>query len=270
MPNEIIVQEPREIIRRSTGVLWSMSGVGKTTLLSSLPPPILYVMLDPDGDSSIPEGTDFHLLDLSMQPDDVTVRYCMDKLPTFIEKMEQPTASVAFDSLTIFSNRALNVAVERKVGASAKSGFTPTIEEPGQTAYGARRQYITHTVSKVLRATARRGFNCWFTTHQGDGETDDKGNIIRYTMMLGGKAVNDAAIQISECWWMREHDGKRYIAVRPCRNREPMKTRMFDATVSPEFELKFDPKLGFDQPHSLATWHQQWLDGGRKKLPLPT
>lgn len=267
MSNEIVVQKKDEIVRRSTGLLWSMSGAGKTTFLSSLPAPILYVMLDPDGDSSIPDGTDFRLLDLSDQPDDVTVRYCKDKLPTLIERMDD-IASVAFDSLTILSNRALNYAIEQKVGAG-KQGFVPSIEEPGQTAYGARRQYITHTVSNVLRATAKRGYNCWFTTHQGDAELDNKGNIIRYTMMLGGKATNDAAIQISECWWLREHDGKRFIAVRNCRNREPMKSRMFDSRKASEFELKFNPELGFDQPHSIATWHKQWLDGGRKKLPLP-
>jgi len=266
---EIVIEQPDEVISRSTGLLWGMPGCGKTTFLSSLPPPILYVMIDPDGKDSIPSDTDYTLLDLSMQDDDVTVRYCKDKLPTLIKRLDWTTGSVAFDSLTIFSNRALNYAVQQKVGAG-KKGFEPTIEEPGQTAYGARRQYITHTVSNVLRATAQKGYNCWFTTHQGDAEMDEKGNIIRYTMMLGGKATNDAAIQISECWWMREYDGKRSIAVRNCRNREPMKTRMFDASKSPEFELKFNPSLGFDQPHSIATWHKQWLDGGRKKMPLPT
>lgn len=264
--SEIIIEKPEDKIRRMAGLIWSMAGAGKTTFLSSAPQPILFFMLDPGGADSIPENCDHRIVDLSEQPDDVTVRYLKDKAATLISKQED-IKSVVVDSLTIYANRALNYAISQGVGESNK--FKPTIEAPGLGAYGARRQYITHAVSNILRATALKHMHCFFTTHQDDGERNDKGEVIKYSMMLGGKAVNDAALQMGEVWWLRENDGKRFIAVRNCRMREPMKTRMFNAKQSAEFELKFDPLLGSDQPHSLTTWYNQWIANGRKKLELP-
>ena len=224
-------------------------------------------MIDPDGKESIPEVCDYKVLDLSMMEDGETVRALKDKVPTMIKQMKGQVASVVVDSLTVYAERGLNYAIQQKVGGSPK--FTPTIEAPGQTAYGARRQYIVHATSNILRATALVGMHCFFTTHDSE-VTNDKGEILHYTMMLGGKANNDVGIKISECWWMREHDGKWFIAVRNCRQREPMKTRMFNSSSSPEFELKFNPALGIDQPHSISRWFESWIAAGRKKIPLPT
>lgn len=262
----IEIQQPDELPPRLTGVLWGKTGCGKTTFLSSLPQPILFVMLDPDGKESIPPECEHYIIDLSSLSDGETVRAIKNTVPAMIERIDKPTASVVVDSLTILAERGLNYAIEQNVGAGKE--FKPTIEAPGQTAYGARRQYIIHAVSNILKATAKRGFHCFFTTHDTE-VTDDAGKIINYTMMLGGKANNDVGLKISECWWMREHDGKWFIATRNCRSREPIKSRIFDSKKAPEFELKFDPNLGSDQPHAIAVWHKLWMGGGKKKLPLP-
>lgn len=263
------IQGKSELPRRMSGLLWGMAGCGKTTYLSSLPQPILYVMIDPDGKDSIPEACDYFVLDLSGYENGETVRALKDKVPSMIAKLDNGAASVVVDSLTVFANRGLAYAIEQGIGESKKSNWKPTIEEPGLTAYGARRQYITHAVSNILRVTARRNMHCFFTTHQDDGERNEKNEIIRYTMMLGGKAVNDAALQMSEVWWMREHDGKRFVAMRNVRMREPMKTRIFDTQRSAEFEVKFDINGGVDQPHSLASFHNVWKFNNRNKLPMP-
>ncbi len=260
------IQEKSDINYRMAGVLWGKTGCGKTTFLSSLPQPILYVMIDPDGHLSIPENCDYKLLDLSKYSDSDTITALTDKVPTLLKTMEG-IKSVVVDSLTVYAERGLNVAVRKGVGASQKSGFNPTIEEPGQTAYGARRQYIIGAVSNILRATANRGFHVFFTTHDSE-VTDQKGNVVEYTMMLGGKANNDVGLKLSECWYMSDHDKVRKIQIRNARMRQPCKTRMFENNEA-EFVLKFDPVKGTDQPHSIETWFNDWLAGGRKKLPLP-
>lgn len=260
------IKRPDELPPRATGIIWGLTGCGKTTFLSSLPQPIVFVMLDPDGKDSIPPHIDCHIIDLTGLSDGETVRALRTTVPAMIEKLDFPTASVVTDSLTVLAERGLNYAIEQKIGEG--KNFVPTIEAPGQTAYGARRQYIIHAVSNMLKATSRKGYNCFFTTHDTE-VTNDKGELVKYTMMLGGKANNDVGLKISECWWMREHDGKRFIAVRNCRSREPMKSRMFDSAKAAEFELKFDPLGSSDQPHSIATWHRMWIANGRSKLPLP-
>lgn len=264
---EMEVQQKADLPTRISGILWGKTGCGKTTFLSSMPGKKLYIMIDPDGKDSIPPNTDYAVLDLSMLNDGETVRALKDKVPSMIRDLKDDTASVIVDSLTVYAERGLNHAIQQNVGAG--KDFKPSIEAPGQTAYGARRQYIVHATSNILRATALRGMHCFFTTHDTE-ITNTKGEVINHTMMLGGKANNDVGLKISECWWLREHDGKRFIAVRNCRSREPIKSRMFASPKEPEFELKFNPSLGVDQPHSIATWYKQWIDGNRQKLPLPT
>ena len=61
---------------------------------------------------------------------------------------------------------------------------------------------------------------------------------------------------------------ERRIAIRPCRSRKPMKTRMFDASGAPEFVWHYNTITADGE--GIAEWFRAWQEGGGKKLPLPT
>lgn len=264
---DIEVTSTSERKARMSGLLWGKAKSGKSTFLTSLPGKKLFIMLDPDGEQSLPDRDDIHIIKLYEQPDDVIVRWLRDKGPSFLRKNEGQFDSVVVDSLSTYSAAALNEAIRAGVGAG--KDFKPTLEAPGLAAYGARRQYINDMVSKVLRATSAVGMHCFFTAHEDEPDRDDKGTVLGITLTLSGKSINDVGLNVSEIWFLSNVGNTWKLAVAPCRSRSPMGSRILAMTGEPEFILKFDPEKGLDQPHSIATWFRQWEEGGRKKLPLP-
>lgn len=254
---------------RTAGIIWGMPKCGKTSFLLTLPGKKLFVMLDPDGDQSLPDREDVEILRLYEQPDDVIIRYLTANMPSMLRKNERGHDSVIFDSMSTLSTIALNDAIRNEVGASKKDSFKPSLEAPGLAAYGARTNHIIDIVNKNLRATALVGMHCWFTSHEDEPKTDDKGSFLYITMTLSGKAINGVGLNVSEIWHMRMMDKQWHLAIAPSRGKRPMGSRMFDVTGEPEFRLRFNLTDGPDQPHSIARWFQQWEESGRKKLPLP-
>lgn len=252
-------------VSRTSGVLWGPAKVGKTTFLTSLPGKKLFVMVDPDGDQSLPDHPDIHVLNLYQEEDPVILRYATDKLGSLVRKMEPD--SVVFDSLSTFGQITLNEAIRKGIGKGRE--FDPTLDAPGQAAYGSRTARITDVVNKLLRATASVGAHCWFTSHEDTPETDKKGDIIGITMTMSGKAISNVGLNVSEIWHLRHSDKKWILSIAPNALKKPMGSRIFDVTGNPSFELKFDPTKFTNQPHSIATWFDAWVKGGRKKLPLP-
>jgi len=267
MANEITIEPSAERRTRMTGVIWGRAKCGKTSFLTSLPGKKLFVMVDPDGDVSIPDRDDIDIMRLYEHDNGTVKRFLIDKLPTLLRKNEAGYDSVVIDSLSTFGQICLEEAIANGVGKG--TNFTPTLEAPGLAAYGARTQNIVKMVNVNLRATGSVGMNCFFTAHEDEADKDDKGNIIGITLTLSGKAINGIGLNVSEIWYMRVYSGKWYLAISPCRSREPMGSRIFDMTKEPEFELKFVPEKGTDQPYSIATWYDTWLKSGKKKLPIP-
>jgi len=236
----------------------------------SLPGRILYVMIDPDGDESLPELPErIKVIRLYTYSDAEIIRLLENKIPTHLIKNADTYDSCVIDSTTSIGRCALNDAIDKEVGASKSENFKPSLDAPGQAAYGSRTQHTINIINKVLRATASVGKHCWFTAHEDEMKTNSKGEPLYATLTMSGKAINGSGLNVSEIWHMRMKDKKWHISIAPCRNRRPMGSRMFDITGEPEFQLKFDPDLGPDQPHSIATWFNKYQDGGRKKLPLP-
>ena len=263
----LIAETGKDVFVRSTGAIWSRAGVGKTTLLETLPKPILWVMIDDSGELSLTEDENNIFLKLYKLSDADLIKAVHEKVPKYILEHADTFKSVVTDSLTPLAERGLNIAVSKAVGSG--KNFTPSIEEPGQTAYGARRQYILKAVSNILKATATVDKHCWFTTHEGDDRVNEKGQTVSWTMMLGGKANNDLGLKISEVWYMEDNGKERTVHLRPARNRSPMKSRMFDTRKASSFVLKYDPELGNDQDHLMWKWIEQWKNNGRQKLALP-
>jgi hypothetical protein len=273
MAEEFRVKEKSEIVSRLTGIIWGPPKAGKTSLLMTSPGKKLLVNVDPDGYTSISGRDDWSLLDLAQYTHAEIVALGTKKVPTMIQKMCDegklvPGDTVIGDSLSSFGDAALLTAIQNKVGEG--KGFTPSIEAPGLSAYGARTQYILEFVRQLLKVTARNGLNCWFTAHMDTPVTDDKNNYLYQSMTLSDKATSSVGLSISEIWFIDSNDRKRTIAVRPVRGRKPMGSRIFTQSGDAEFILKFDIDKPDTQPHSISTWWKAWEAGGKKKLELPT
>lgn len=252
---------------RTAGLLWGPPKCGKTTFLLSLPGRKLFVMLDPDGDQSLPDRDDVFVIRLYEHDDDDVIHYLRKKLGTFLKERKDDFDSVIIDSLSTLTRIALNEAIRKDVGAGRD--FKPTLEMPGLAGYGARTNYIVEIVNTILRATSVVGMHCWFTSHEDEPKTNTKGEFLYITMTLSGKAITGVGLNVSEIWYMDFFDKKWRIAIAPIRGKKPMGSRIFDVTGNSEFQLKFDPELGPDQGHSIASWFKRWEEGGKKKLPLP-
>lgn len=266
---EITTTTSSERKSRTAGVIWGLPKCGKTTFLMSLPGNKLFVMLDPDGDNSLPDRDDIHIMRLYEHDDATIMRFLEDKMPTFIKQNADKYDSYIFDSTSTLYRILLNEAIRKKVGESKKSNFEPTLDMPGLVAYGSRTNHLLNIINKNLRATSSVGAHCWFTSHEDEPKTNDRGETLYTTLNLSGKAISGMGLEVSEIWHMHLHDKKWFIQIKPCRGKQPMGSRIFDMTSESEFQLKFNPELGVDQNHSIATWYHQWLSNGKRKLPLP-
>ena len=257
--------------RRLTLLLWGMSGVGKTTLASTLPGRKLLVNLDPDGYISVSSRRDVDVLDLSaLSTDDVLNKLKSDNNPLNLEETLKhgDYQSLILDSATALSQRALENAVRQRLGGSSK--FTPTMEAPGLAAYGGRNAILLTCIKGLLRVTGRYNVHCCIVSHEDEPKINEAGEILYITMMLGGKLVSNVSLQISEVWFMSDVSGQKRISIRPCRSRKPMKTRMFETNTNPEFSFDYDPEAWENlENNPIAKWWSQWEKGGGRKIPLP-
>ena len=262
---------------RFTALIWGAPGCGKTTLAATAPGRKLWINFDPDGLTSITGFASQHSgrptalsndvlsLDLSAEPSRVVDGFKRDdhlKLGAILGNPEYAIDTVVVDSLTRVSQLAIEAAI-----ASGQHGKA-TIERPGQSVYGARNAVTYRVITDILGVTGRYNKNCIFITHEDAPVTNEDGVMQYITMALGGKLPILSSAQISEVWLMTDTGKERRLAVRPCRGYKPMKTRMFDASKSPEFVWKYD--INDPNPDmEIATWFEKWRAGNGVKLPLP-
>lgn len=256
-------QEPsRPKAERISVLIWGTSGVGKTTLASTLPGRIALINFDPDGPSSIPDAENVTVFDLSGTGVEI-----VDKLkggdPLGIKQSLEHFDSYIIDSLTTIAERTLSKGIQITKGA--------TLERPSPGAYGARNAVIVELVRNVLAVTAAHKKNVAFIAHEGPPNQNDDGVILDITLALGGQLPQNVSLRINECWCMFE-DGKnrKMLIVRKARMRSPVKSRMFDTMDSPEFEWKWNTRDRNDPDNMwIKDWYQKWQDNGFKKIPQP-
>jgi AAA domain-containing protein len=242
-------------------LLWGDAGCGKTTLASTAPGVKLWVQFDPDGVLSLAGRTDVIVLDLSGEKHTIVDTLKKDD-PIGLEKLlkDHPEIeTVVVDSLTALAVLATENAVATVTSA--------TNENPGLKGYGHRNAVTLRIVTALMRLTKRLNKHIIFISHEDTATVDDKGVVQFISLALGGKQVNQIALSLSEVWWMQDTGKERRIAVRPCRTRKPMKSRMFDATTLPEFVWKFNAEDWSGD--GIETWFERWKAAGGRKISLP-
>ena len=259
---ELKIEKPTDIPTRFSAILWGDSGSGKTTLAATAPGSKLFLMLDPDGDMSIRNMTDWQRINLAKENSVDIVKEGMKPEPYGISSLLADFDTLIVDSLTKFSEHALQYAVR----VAPKS----SIERPGLNGYGLRNICVSSLISNVIRITGALNKHVIFITHEKDADRNDDGAIVSVSMLLGGQLPNITSKDISEVWNLRDHAGKRYIAVRPERFRAPMKSRMFDMTDKTSFEWKYNANRPVNSVgHTITEWWTQYTTGNFAKLPIP-
>lgn len=270
-----VTAEPAsELSTRMAILLWGLATVGKSTFAATAPGHKLWLSFGDNEHVSIAHRKDVTVAPLHGLGLDDLFKHAQNDDPFGLDKAlseNQHITTVVGDSLTAITFRALQKSVRDGVGKSRT--FTPTMEMPGQSAYGGRNGIVLETVTGLLRVTAKHGVHLVLTAHEADATTrkDEKGNdIIDFiTVMLGGQLMNNMTYRLSEIWYMSERSGNRFLAVRPVRQRRPMKTRMFSGLDDPEFRLAYDAEKPDKGQMTIAKWYDQWAAGGYVKIPVP-
>jgi hypothetical protein len=251
-------------------LLWGMAGCGKTTLAATAPGKKLWLLFDQGGTQSIAHRDDIFVLDLSGERATIVDKF-KDDNPFQLEKVlkDHPEIeTVVIDSVTSLAVLATEKAI-RKV--NEQSGKTVAdIENPTLAGYGMRNNLVLRAMIAIMRLCRRMERHFIVIAHEDTPEKDDKGVVKFITVALGGKMTNQIGLQLSELWWMSDTGTERRIAVRNCRQRQPMKTRMFitDAKSQPEFVWRYDAnKL---EGAGINDWYKQWSEAGYSKIPLPS
>jgi hypothetical protein len=169
--------------------------------------------------------------------------------------------TVVVDSMTSFAYIALQNAIQHAGGARI------SIERPGIQGYTYRNASVLRATNTIMRLCMEHKRHLILTTHEGSADRNDEGVIVSVTMALSEGTANAVGLRFNEVWHMSDTGTERRIAVRPCRLRKPMKTRLFNAD-KPEFVWHYNPDTQIGE--GIADWYHAWQEGKGKKLPLPT
>lgn len=262
------VVTPKERIKRFSLLLWGGSGGGKTTLAATAPGKKLWINFDPDGTDAVANRDDILLVDFAARPNDCVEHFKENdpiRLTNFL-KEDPSIETVVFDSLTTFADKALSHGIVK--AQKTQKGKYSTIEDPGYSGYGNKNTWIRLCIKNLLRTTATVNRNIIFIAHEDKPLLDKEGHVISISIMLGSSLNEQVPIDFSEIWNLSDTGTERRIAVRNCRLRKPVKSRMFFTNKQPEFLWDYDAETG--KGATIAEWYQQWKDNDGKKIPLPS
>ena len=265
------MQASDEKMERLSMLLWGRSGCGKTTLAETAPGDILWLNFDPDGTASLQRHRGkIHVLDFSKEKDDIADQFkdANSGAITAIEKMlreHEEIKTVVFDSLTTFGDKALVQGIA--LASRTTKGKSSTLMDPGFAGYGGKNTLVQYAVKNMLEMTGRVKRNMIFTAHEDKPDKNEDGVVVAVSIMLGSSLVEQVPVRISEIWHVSDTGKERRIAIRPCRSRTPMRTRMFETNKEPEFVWKYDADA--DKGERIEDWYNRWRDNGFKKIALP-
>jgi hypothetical protein len=244
--------------------LWGDTGSGKTTLAATAPGKKLLLLLDPGGALSLVTRDDVSVLDVSSHTHVQVMGEFRKADPYGLNKLltEHPEyETVILDSLTSLSYLALQDAVQRAGGSRI------SLEQPGINGYAHRNASVVRVTTQLMRLCGALNRHFIVVTHEGSGNRNEEGVLLSVSTILSENTANQIGLKFNEVWHVSDNGKERIIAVRPCRLRKPMKTRLFGAD-KPEFVWDYDPDTQVGA--GIAEWYRAWQDGGGKRLPLPT
>lgn len=268
-----------DTLTRMALLLWGPSTVGKTTWAATAPGTKLWLSFGDEEHKSVMHRKDVQIADFSGLSVEELFKHAQSDDPFGLDRVladNTDIGTVVCDSATAITFRALQKAVIDKIGASARERFVPTMEQPGRSAYGGRNAIVLETLQGLLRVTKKHNVHLIVTAHEDDATTtkDDRGNdIIDYIgVMLGGKIMNNMTWRFSEIWYLSQRQSgkrERQVAVRPTRQRRPIKTRMFSNNGEPEFVVKYDADRPDKGQMTIESLYNLWVDNGFVKIPVP-
>lgn len=248
---------------RLTALIWGPSGGGKTTLACTLPGRKLIVNFDPDGPASVANREDVDVLDYSSNTHAITETFKSETEPLGLTKaVLQRYDSFIIDSITNASDKSLDAGIASALVKGSQ------VERPAPGSYQFRNRLTLKLVKNVLRLTGQYSKHCVFIGHEDSPTTSDEGTVLFISVALGGTLPNSVPIDFSEVWGVYEVGGKgRHIAIRPCRSRKPMKTRMFVTSKEPEFPYTYNADT--NEGDGISTWWDMWNFNNKVKIPIP-
>lgn len=262
---------------RMAALVWGSAGCGKTTLAATSPGSKLWLSLGDNEHISVAHRKDVYVADFSGMNVDELFTQAQSENPFGLDQFlraKPDVETVVLDSATALAFRALQKAVKDKIGGSRT--FTPTMSQPGLSAYGGRNGIVLEVLTGLLKVTSKHNVHIIITAHEADPAMtkDSNGNdvIDHISTMLGGQLINNMTWRLSEIWYMSQANlGKkeRRIAFRPTRLRKPMKTRMFSDKGNPEFVLDYDADKPDKGQMTIAEFYNRFVNGNYHKLECP-
>ncbi len=264
------VVQPKTITRRMALLLWGSSGCGKTTLAATAPDKKLWISFDSDATACLGPREDIVEVKLYDQPDRIVEKFKEENSAFFrdLDKMlgnDEGLKTVVIDSVTSFRDKAKVHGVA--VAKGTLKGRKSTLEDPGYAGYGNLNTWTQLLVKHALTVTARHNRHLIVVAHEDKPTTDDEGNLLFISIMLGSSLNQQLPVNITETWHMQDTGTERRIQIRPSRGFKPMKTRMFHTTGKTEFVWHYndDTKEG----EGIATWYNRWKEAGFSKITPP-
>lgn len=272
------VTKGSETPTRMALMLWGDAGCGKTTFAATAPGEKLWLSFGDQEHVSVMGRDDVHVVKVYEMGLDELFNAAQNDNPFGLDAYLAENTNietVVCDSLTAIAYRALQKAVKKGIGRSNQ--FTPTMEMPGISGYGARNAITLEILTGLLKVTAKHNVHFIATAHEADPKTRNENNkeVIDYIgVMLGGQIVSNTSWRFSEIWYMSQSmtgEKHRRIMTRPTRLRKPAKTRMFTGKELPEFDLYYDADLPDDAKGqmTIAKWYDDWIESGGQKQSLP-
>lgn len=263
----IEIETPQQRRKRLSLLVWGKSGSGKTTLAATAPGRKLWINFDPDGVDVLTDRDDVELLDFAPKPDMIVEQFKEDDPLRITRYLEQhpEIETVVFDSLTTFGNKALSHGI-LKAQKTAKGKYA-TIEDPGFAGYGNKNTWTRLAIAKMLKATGTVKRNIIFIAHEDKPLLDKDGNVVSISIMLGSALNEQVPIDFGEVWNLSDTGRERRIAIRNCRFRSPVKSRIFLTNGDPEFEWTYDSIK--NEGEGIADWYKEWVEGDGQKINLP-